>query len=141
MWVWYYFYSDLSGGTNTPPDTNNSYTSQIEIKDNQTSDIKGKARAKLRRTGDLQPDSIRPSRAFNNESSGSRFNRFSVLDELKYSEGFRPSSPTGSEDYNETIKPVESIKDVVYKVYNSKNKKIINYLINSVLFFNILLFK
>lgn len=103
--IWYYFYSDFNGGASSSSPDNYGDNHQIEIKDNQTPDLKGKGRARLRRTGDTQPSSIRSNRFFNNEPSGSSVNRFTLLDTLDQLKSDGPPSPTGSTDSTETITP------------------------------------
>lgn len=103
--IWYYLYSDFSGGANNPPDSAHGDNHQIEIKDNQTVESKGRPRAKLRRTGDVQPNSVRFNRSLFIEPSGSNTNRYTLLETLDKLKSEGPPSPTNSTDSVETIKP------------------------------------
>lgn len=64
------------------------------------------------------------NRYFYSDPSGSNFNRFSLLENLNDLKSEGPPSPTGSNDSSETIKPNETVRDVVYKVYHkTRNNK------------------
>lgn len=128
--ILFYFYYDFSGGANTPPDNSYGDSHQINIQDNTTPDTaetKVRTKAKIKRVSETPHNTFQFKRSLYSDPSGSSFNRFSLLENLDTSRTespLNPPSPTGSDDSSETIKPGNTVKDLIYSVYNkTRNNK------------------